>query len=99
MIDLHRKELEDFRAYSQTFLGNATGKYVLEDLVMSFHYNNIIIPADEFSVAILQGERNVIRHIISKMGYAEYAKAFVQALAISIPRAPEPYDQGKAETE
>ena len=46
MTDLHRKELEDFRSYGVTFLGNKTGQRVLADLIDTFHYNNIVVPHD-----------------------------------------------------
>ena len=99
MTDLHRKELEDFRAYGSTFLGNPTGQRVLADLIDTFHFNEIVNPAYAHDVALLQGSQNVIRHILGKLGFGQQTEKFVQALAISIPKAPEPYDQGEAETE
>ena len=99
MTDLHRKELEDFRAYGVTFLGNKTGQRVLADLIDNFYYNKIVVPHGAHDVAILQGQRNVIRYILGKLGFAEQTDKFIQALAISIPKAPEPYDQSEAETE
>ena len=99
MTDLHRKQLEDFRAYGATFLGNKLGQRVLADLIDTFHYNTTVTPVGEHDVAILQGSRNVIRHILGKFGFDEQTEKFVQALAISIPKAPEPYDQTEAETE
>ncbi len=99
MTDLHRKELEDFRAYGSTFLGKKLGQRVLADLIDTFHYNSIVVPKDAHDVAILQGSQNVIRHILGKLGFGEQTEKFIQALAISIPKAPEPYGQSKADTE
>ena len=99
MTDLNRKQLEDFRAYGLTFLGNKTGQRVLADLIDTFFYNKVCTPTDHQDVAILQGSRNVIRHILEKLGFGDQTEKFVQALAISIPKAPEPFDQEKAETE
>ena len=99
MTDLHRKQLEDFRAYGSTFLGNKTGQRVLADLIEAFGYNQIVPADSDHHIAIMEGSRNVIRYILTKLGFAERTEKFVQALAISIPEAPEPYDQGEAETE
>ncbi|HDZ26740.1 hypothetical protein LCGC14_1257840 [marine sediment metagenome] len=99
MTDLNRKELEDFRAYGATFLGSKTGQRVLADLIESFMFIKIMDPNTQHNVAILQGERNVIRYILGKLGFGEQTEKFVQALAISIPKAPEPFDQTEAETE